>query len=147
MSYTEYVPYLRNPLIFPGVTEKEKAANALIKGENILTDRRGFRGMECKNIIMVINPDEHLNCQNLIENMARATCELTLLVRSKPHQHKSRKSGIFNDVIIEWLKSNLVNVIKPSYTDEQLLQWTNTISENAQDYTDAFTISQYLLPR
>ena len=147
MSYAEYVPYLRNPLVFPDATEKEEAANALINGENVLTDRRGFRGMECKNIIMVINPDEYFNCQNLIENMARATCELILLVRSKPHKHKSRKSGIFNEVIIEWVENNLVNVIKPSYTDEQLLQWTNTISKNAQDYTDAFKISKDLLPR
>ena len=147
MSYAEYVPYLRNPLIFPDATEKEKAANALINGEIVLTDRRGFRGMECKNIIMLIDPDEYLNCQNLIENMSRATCELILLVRSKPHKHKSRKSGIFNEVIIEWVNNNLVNVIKPSYTDEQLLQWTNTISKNAQDYTDAFKISKDLLPR
>ena len=101
--------------------------------------------MECKKIIMVINPDEYLNSQNLIENMARATCDLNLVVMSKPDKQKSRKSGLFNNVIKKWEMNDLVTVIKPSYSDELLLKWSNIIPKSIKENADVFNVSKELL--
>ena len=147
VRFTEYVPYLRNPHVFPHSSVKEKVAVDLINGGNVVTDRRGFRGMECKKIIMVINPDEYLNSQNLIENMARATSDLNLVLMSKPDKQKSRKSDLFNNVIKKWEMNDLVTVIKHSYSDEQLLKWSKIIPKTVEEYADVFKVSKEFLPR
>ena len=43
--------------------------------------------------------------------------------------------------------NDLVTVIKPSYSDEQLLKWSNIIPKSIKENTDVFNVSKELLPR
>ena len=51
----------------------------------LLTDSRGFRGMEDKEVLILCNRNEYYHKQSLPETICRATAQLHLVIFDKPN--------------------------------------------------------------
>ena len=118
--FVEYVPYLKDPTSFPDYALKEEAYDAFNTQKIVLTDRRGFRGMECASIIMPINPQERYERQNLVENVARCTSDIFIVVLKTYRTALKSMKSVFSkskvtlkEVIKEWKDKDLLDVVKP----------------------------------
>ena len=96
--------------------------------KHIITSRRSFRGMEAKSIILPVYYDDEFGRQYTVENIARTTVELSMIVLDE--NFKSSKRSIFGKVIDSWISKNLIYIKKiscGSVTKETLVQWMNTL--------------------
>ena len=95
---------------------------------HIITSRRSSRGMEAKSIVIPIYFNDEFGRQHTVENIARATVELSMVVLDE--HFKSSKVSIFGKVIASWISENLVDVKKIScrcVNKEKLAEWMGTL--------------------
>ena len=95
---------------------------------HIITSRRSFRGMEAKSIVIPIYFNDEFGRQHTVENIARATVELSMVVLDE--NFKSSKGSIFGKVIASWISENLVDVKRIScrcVNKEKLAEWMGTL--------------------
>ena len=93
-----------------------------------ITSRRSFRGMEAKSIVVPIYFNDQFTRHHTVENIARATVELSMIVLDE--HFKSSKGSIFGKVIDKWISNDLVDLKKissSSINKEKLAEWMNTL--------------------
>ena len=78
----KYTPFLDNPNHYPSQKDKEEvyAKFKAIKSHIFVTDIMAFRGLECKNLIILIDRNQHQGRQFLAECIARCTTNQLYMV-------------------------------------------------------------------
>ena len=96
--------------------------------QHIITSRRSFRGIEAQSVILPVYYDDQFGRQYTVENIARTTVELSMIVLDE--NFKSSNQSVFGKVMDAWISNNLVEINKIScscVTKETLTQWMNTL--------------------
>ena len=79
----KYTPFLDNPNHYPSQKDKEEVyakLKAIKKSHIFVTDIMAFRGLECQNLIILIDRNQHQGRQFLAECIARCTTNQLYMV-------------------------------------------------------------------
>ena len=122
-----FAPYLQNKNA-PDLTAKEEAVTALEKQNKvILTDMHSFCGMQSQRIIIPTRFDEKYERQNIIENIARTTDELIIIITDTASSILGPQRSTFGRVIKEWESKKLVQSSKPNIDTHRLLDFVKAL--------------------
>ena len=122
------IPYNDCAYEFGESTASKPKEDVTFTSKHIITSRRSFLGMEAQSIILPVNYNDEFGRQYTVENIARTTVELSMIVLDE--NFKSSKGSIFGKVIDSWNGNNLVDVKNIScgcVTKETLAQWMNSL--------------------
>ena len=102
----QYTPFLDNPNHYPSQEYKEEvyAKFKAIQSHIFVTDIMAFRGLECKNLIILIDRNQHQGRQFLAECVARCTTNQLYMVDVTKEMDESQVDKQTLQHIIEALK-------------------------------------------
>ena len=135
----QYTPFLDNPTIPPTKEEKLNVHNQLQRNRKhiMITDIRGYRGLESKNVIVMIDEDEYHGKQFVAESLSRCVSnELYFVNIAKKSVEESFNTQTLQQVIKHWESEQLINTLQPPLSKETLTIWKSIIQTSANvEYT------------
>ena len=83
----------------------------------LLTDYRGYRGLEIDQCILIIDPNEEIGNCIYMEMLTRAINQLDLIILPLKEEKPKNRESTFHSTLLNifklWIKNNLVEVSKP----------------------------------
>ena len=135
----QYTPFIDNPTIPPAKEEKLNVHNQLQRNRMhiLITDIKGYRGLESKNVIVMIDENEYHGKQFLAESLSRCVSnELYFVNIAKKSMADSTNKQTLQQVIKHWESELLINTLQPSLSKETLTIWKSVIQTSTNvEYT------------
>ena len=128
---------LYTPWTFQTLSTREKRDQVMEKFEFnpkcvLLTDNRGFRGMEGEDVLIVLEKSEYYQRQALPESICRATSKLTLVLFDKQHDEDVDSLPTLRELIENKLDTTLAEKIDLYVEEDQ--QNKNLIRQEGTTY-------------
>ena len=156
----QYTPFLDNPTIPPTQEEKLKVHNKLQRNQKyiMITDIRGYRGLESTNVIVLIDQNEYHGKQFIAESLSRCISNELYFVnianKSMEECSTSNKQTL-NQVIKHWESELLINTLQPLLSKQTLTIWKSIIQTSANveyaneddDHSNLIDWRQYVYSR
>ena len=135
----QYTPFLDNPTIPPTKEEKLNVHNQLQKNRKhiMITDIRGYRGLESKNVIVMIDDNEYHGKQFVAESLSRCISnELYFVNIAKKSMEESSNKQTLQQIIKHWESELLINTLQPSLSKETFTIWKSILKTSTNvEYT------------
>ena len=135
----QYTPFLDNPTIPPTKKEKLNVHNQLQRNRKhiLITDIRGYRGLESKNVIVMIDENEYHGKQFVAECLSRCVSnELYFVNIEKKSVEESSNKQTLHQVIKHWESELAINTLQTSLSKETLTIWKSIIQTSSNvEYT------------
>ena len=134
-----YTPWLFEKL--PTRRERDEKMAEWKKGKNcvLLTDSRGFRGMEDKEVLILCNRNEYYHKQSLPETICRATTQLHLVIFDKPNigfdDTIPTLKPLFDSKLNELVETIWIDTEEDPGNDDPIREEPNTIEDNGKSVT------------
>ena len=122
----EYTPFLDNPNHYPSQEYKEEvyAKFKAIQSHIFVTDIMAFRGLECQNLIILIDSNQHQGRQFRAECIARCTTNQLYMVDVTKEMDERQVDKQTLHHIIEALKlEKKIDTKKVSVLENDLSDW------------------------
>ena len=131
----DFVPY--TPWIFQALSTRVQRDQVMKKFESnpkcvLLTDNRGFRGMEEEDVLILLEKNEYYQRQALPECICRATSKLTLILFDKLHDEDVDNLPTLGELIGNKLDTTLAEKIDLCVEEDQ--QNKNLIRQEGTTY-------------
>ena len=138
----EYAPFLDNKTVPPTTEYKEKIYKKIgdITDHILITDRRGFRGLESKNVVVLLDPKDHQGRQYINESLSRCISNNLYFVCTLKEAANVITKGLrafknflwegkqtLEDVVEQWKQNGNVDFETIQLTEKEFLSYNELV--------------------
>ena len=121
----EYMPFIDKPGVYPSEKYKEETYKKFknINDHVMVTDIRGFRGLDTPNLIVVIDRNEHQGRQLVAEIIARCTTNRLFILPANNITDTQSNKQTLQDLVNAWKRNKIVHVKQLDVCEKELSVW------------------------
>ena len=138
----KYAPFLSNKFYPPSNEDKEEIYQCLGRNQDyiLLTDIRGYRGLETTNLIVLIDKNEHQGRQFLAECVSRCNSNNLFLISVTKDIQYNNENQTVQHIINCWKDEETVDLQQLTVSENEHTNWHKLvgsfIEQTAEVYKD-----------